>query len=145
MKRSAAVCAADCGSTRVRAAPTARRADCMSRRQVSHACACSADEYWSLRDAGDFDRFRAAVDNSKHEVISKEEDAAGCESRDVLTQCPRTLHWPLISACCKVLTQLPNSNLEDLLVQHPNWRAFMRDYVATQPADLVPAHVRALL
>ena len=72
---------------------------------VSHSCACSAKDYWSLRlhDGNAFDRFRAAADSSRHEVISMEEDAQGCacsQNRLLphLTHCNRT-HQPLGTRC----------------------------------------------
>merc|ERR1712099_26622 len=45
----------------------------------------------------------------------------------------------------RVLAMLPMSQLEDVLVRHPNWKAHLRDYVARQPVGAVPAHVRQLI
>mmetsp|Transcript_22787 Transcript_22787/g.71686 ORF Transcript_22787/g.71686 Transcript_22787/m.71686 type:complete len:352 (+) Transcript_22787:82-1137(+) len=44
-----------------------------------------------------------------------------------------------------VLAMLPMSQLEDVLVQHPEWKAQLRDYVARQPAGVLPPHVRQLM
>jgi len=45
----------------------------------------------------------------------------------------------------RVLAMLPMSQLEDVLVQHPDWKNHLRDYVARQPAGGVAPHVRQLL
>jgi hypothetical protein len=45
----------------------------------------------------------------------------------------------------RVLSMLPMSQLEDVLVQHPDWKAQLRDYVYRQPMGAVPPHVRQLL
>jgi len=44
-----------------------------------------------------------------------------------------------------VLAMLPQTQLEDVLVQHPEWKGPLRDYVQKQPRDGVPAHVRSIL
>ena len=45
----------------------------------------------------------------------------------------------------RILTLLPVQQLEQLLVQFPEWKIYLRDYAQSQPANLLPAHVRALL
>jgi len=45
----------------------------------------------------------------------------------------------------RVLAMLPSSQLEDVLVQHPEWKAQLREFVARQPPGAVPPHVRQLL
>jgi len=45
----------------------------------------------------------------------------------------------------RVLSMLPMSQLEDVLVQHPDWKAQLREYVYRQPMGTVPPHVRQLL
>mmetsp|Transcript_75992 Transcript_75992/g.180795 ORF Transcript_75992/g.180795 Transcript_75992/m.180795 type:complete len:1199 (-) Transcript_75992:54-3650(-) len=49
------------------------------------------------------------------------------------------------SGAARVLAMLPHQKLEDVLVQHPDWKAHLRDYVAKQPMGNVPPHVRQLL
>ncbi|CAE8587951.1 unnamed protein product [Polarella glacialis] len=44
----------------------------------------------------------------------------------------------------RVLAMLPMSQLEDVLVQHPDWKSQLREFVARQPSG-VPPHVRQLL
>jgi len=45
----------------------------------------------------------------------------------------------------RVLSMLPISQLEDVLVQHPDWKQQLREFVARQPPGSVPVHVRQLL
>eukprot|EP00927_Polykrikos_kofoidii_P059664 TRINITY_DN54805_c0_g1_i1.p1 TRINITY_DN54805_c0_g1~~TRINITY_DN54805_c0_g1_i1.p1 ORF type:complete len:1251 (+),score=196.49 TRINITY_DN54805_c0_g1_i1:44-3754(+) len=45
----------------------------------------------------------------------------------------------------RVLTILPHSHLEDVLVQHPDWKAQLVEFVARQPHGSIPPHVRHLL
>merc|ERR1712217_686912 len=45
----------------------------------------------------------------------------------------------------RVLAMLPMSQLEDVLVQHPDWKAQLREFVARQPAGATPPHVKQLL
>merc|ERR1719247_2039798 len=45
----------------------------------------------------------------------------------------------------RVLAMLPMSQLEDVLVQHPDWKAQLRDYVGRQPTGTIAPHVRQLL
>jgi len=45
----------------------------------------------------------------------------------------------------RVLAMLPTSQLEDVLVQHPDWKAQLREFVARQPPGAAPQHVRQLL
>mmetsp|Transcript_88207 Transcript_88207/g.254550 ORF Transcript_88207/g.254550 Transcript_88207/m.254550 type:complete len:719 (-) Transcript_88207:6-2162(-) len=45
----------------------------------------------------------------------------------------------------RVLAMLPMSQLEDVLVQHPDWKAQLREFVARQPVGAVAPHVRQLL
>lgn len=45
----------------------------------------------------------------------------------------------------RVLAMLPISQLEDVLVQHPDWRQQLREFVAKQPPGSVLPHVRQLL
>jgi len=45
----------------------------------------------------------------------------------------------------RVLAMLPNSQLEDVLVQHPDWKSQLREFVARQPPGAVMPHVRSLL
>jgi len=45
----------------------------------------------------------------------------------------------------RVLAMLPMSQLEDVLVQHPDWKAQLREYAARQPSGAVAPHVRQLL
>lgn len=45
----------------------------------------------------------------------------------------------------RVLAMLPMSQLEDVLVQHPDWKAQLREFVARQPVGALPPHVRQLL
>eukprot|EP00929_Paragymnodinium_shiwhaense_P096994 TRINITY_DN58761_c0_g1_i1.p1 TRINITY_DN58761_c0_g1~~TRINITY_DN58761_c0_g1_i1.p1 ORF type:complete len:1236 (-),score=362.70 TRINITY_DN58761_c0_g1_i1:102-3809(-) len=45
----------------------------------------------------------------------------------------------------RVLTMLPASHLEDVLVQHPDWKAQLVEFVMRQPTGSVPPHVRQLL
>merc|ERR1719343_1262041 len=45
----------------------------------------------------------------------------------------------------RVLAMLPMSQLEDVLVQHPDWKPQLREYVARQPAGTIAPHVRPLL
>lgn len=48
-------------------------------------------------------------------------------------------------AAARVLAMLPMSQLEDVLVKHPEWRVQLREYVARQPANVIAPHVRQLL
>merc|ERR1712187_472840 len=45
----------------------------------------------------------------------------------------------------RVLAMLPMSQLEDILVQHPDWMAQLREFVARQPPGAIPPHVRQLI
>eukprot|EP00933_Yihiella_yeosuensis_P045764 TRINITY_DN41188_c0_g1_i1.p1 TRINITY_DN41188_c0_g1~~TRINITY_DN41188_c0_g1_i1.p1 ORF type:complete len:1267 (+),score=311.19 TRINITY_DN41188_c0_g1_i1:129-3929(+) len=45
----------------------------------------------------------------------------------------------------RVLAMLPVSQLEDVLVQHPDWKVQLKEFVARQPAGAIPSHVRQLL
>jgi len=45
----------------------------------------------------------------------------------------------------RVLAMLPASQLEDVLVQHQDWKAQLREFVARQPPGATPPHVRQLL
>merc|ERR1712087_811902 len=45
----------------------------------------------------------------------------------------------------RVLAMLPMSQLEDVLVQHPDWKAQLREYVSRQPPGAIAPHVRQLL
>mmetsp|Transcript_125854 Transcript_125854/g.245532 ORF Transcript_125854/g.245532 Transcript_125854/m.245532 type:complete len:1228 (+) Transcript_125854:99-3782(+) len=45
----------------------------------------------------------------------------------------------------RVLAMLPMSQLEDVLVTHPDWKAQLREFIARQPAGATPPHVRQLL
>lgn len=45
----------------------------------------------------------------------------------------------------RVLAMLPMSQLEDVLVQHPDWKAQLREYVGRQPMGTIAPHVRQLL
>lgn len=45
----------------------------------------------------------------------------------------------------RVLAMLPMGQLEDVLVQHPDWKAQLREFVARQPPGATPPHVRQLL
>jgi len=45
----------------------------------------------------------------------------------------------------QVLAMLPMSQLEDVLVQHPDWKAQLRDFCARQPVGAIAPHVRQLL
>jgi len=45
----------------------------------------------------------------------------------------------------RVLAMLPMSQLEDVLVQHPDWKAQLREFVARQPPGVVAPHVLQLL
>jgi hypothetical protein len=45
----------------------------------------------------------------------------------------------------RVLTMLPSSKLEDVLVNHPDWKPQLREFVNRQPLGSVAAHVRQLL
>lgn len=45
----------------------------------------------------------------------------------------------------RVLAMLPMSQLEDVLVTHPDWKAQLREFIARQPAGTTPPHVRQLL
>jgi len=49
------------------------------------------------------------------------------------------------TGAARVLSMLPISQLEDVLVQHPDWKAQLREFVARQPPGMVPSHVRQLL
>ncbi|CAE7246999.1 SYMPK [Symbiodinium microadriaticum] len=49
------------------------------------------------------------------------------------------------TGAARVLSMLPLSQLEDVLVQHPDWKAQLREFVARQPPGMVPSHVRQLL
>jgi symplekin len=49
------------------------------------------------------------------------------------------------AGAARVLTMLPITQLEDVLVQHPDWKAPLLDYASRQPAGVVPPHVRQLL
>lgn len=37
------------------------------------------------------------------------------------------------------------SQLQDVLVQHPDWKAQLRDYVSRQPPGTIMPHVKQLL
>ena len=45
----------------------------------------------------------------------------------------------------RVLAMMPKSQLEDVLVQHPDWKTHLRDFVGRQPPSSIPPHVRQLL
>merc|ERR1712232_608226 len=45
----------------------------------------------------------------------------------------------------RVLAMLPSSHLEDVLVQHPDWKAQLVEFVARQAPGTVAPHVRQLL
>merc|ERR1712136_618721 len=45
----------------------------------------------------------------------------------------------------RVLAIMPKSQLEDVLVQHPDWKTHLRDFVGRQPPSSIPPHVRQLL
>jgi len=49
------------------------------------------------------------------------------------------------AATSAVLALLPQTQLEDILVQHPEWKGPLREFVQRQPREGVPAHVRAVL
>jgi len=49
------------------------------------------------------------------------------------------------AGAARVLAILPMSQLEDVLVQHPDWKTHLLDFVARQPAGAVAPHVRQLL
>jgi len=49
------------------------------------------------------------------------------------------------SGASRVLAMLPHAKLEDVLVQHPDWKAHLREWVAKQPPGAVAPHVRQLL
>ncbi|CAJ1437691.1 unnamed protein product [Effrenium voratum] len=49
------------------------------------------------------------------------------------------------SGAARVLAMLPISQLEDVLVQHPDWKAQLREFVARQPPGTVMPHVKQLL
>lgn len=49
------------------------------------------------------------------------------------------------TGAARVLAMLPMSQLEDVLVQHPDWKAQLRDYVARQPHGTIMPHVKQLL
>lgn len=49
------------------------------------------------------------------------------------------------AGAARVLTMLPITQLEDVLVQHPDWKAPLLEYASRQPAGVVPPHVRQLL
>ncbi|CAK8999707.1 Symplekin [Durusdinium trenchii] len=49
------------------------------------------------------------------------------------------------SGAARVLAMLPMSQLEDVLVQHPDWKAQLREYVARQAPGTIMPHVKQLL
>lgn len=49
------------------------------------------------------------------------------------------------TGAARVLAMLPVSQLEDVLVQHPDWKAQLRDYVSRQPPGTIMPHVKQLL
>eukprot|EP00397_Hematodinium_sp_SG-2012_P006656 GEMP01006690.1.p1 GENE.GEMP01006690.1~~GEMP01006690.1.p1 ORF type:complete len:1101 (+),score=227.02 GEMP01006690.1:22-3303(+) len=49
------------------------------------------------------------------------------------------------AATSAVLAMLPQTQLEDILVQHPEWKAPLREFVQKQPRESVLPHVRSVL
>ena len=89
-------------------------------------------------------------------VIAEERlhDCAAAHVREPVDwSCESAVHAATLSAggpkaqwqsVCDRLTRC-SARAQDVLVQHPDWKAQLREFVARQPPGMVPSHVRQLL